>query len=121
MTSKSTISIFSTEPAANPAYEGALDLRKDVNGQFMFQQLEGSLPDGRRALVIWRNVTEDILKSNAALDAYFQKYRINPRNREYDVIFVNGDNNLENLRLDDETWKVVMTEQEFNKRMWEEA
>lgn len=121
VTSKSTISIFAAEPAAIPAYEGALDLHKDVNGQFMFQQLEGTLPDGRRALVIWRNVTDDILKSNAALDAYFQKYRINPRNREYDVIFVNGDNNLENLRLDDETWKVVMTEQEFNKQMWEEV
>ncbi len=119
--SKSTITIFSSEPAAKPAYDGAVDLRKDSNGQFMFQQLEGTLPDGRRALVIWRNVTEDILKSNAALDAYFQKYRINPRDREYDVIFVNGDNNLENIRLDDETWKVVMTEQEFNKRMWEEA
>lgn len=119
--SKSTISIFSAETAAKPAYEGAVDLRKDSNGQFMFQQLEGTLPDGRRALVIWRNVTEDILKSNAALDAYFQKYRINPRDREYDIIFVNGDNNLENLRLYDETWKVVMTEQEFNKQMWEES
>ena len=118
---KSTVSIFGTEPAKNPAYEGAVDLRKDANGQFMFQQLEGVLPDGRRALVIWRNVTEDVLKSNAALDAYFQKYRINPRDREYDVIFVNGDNHLENLRLEDETWKVVMTEQEFNKRMWEES
>lgn len=119
--SKSTISIFTAEPAAKPPYDGAVDLCKDPNGQFMFQQLDGTLPDGRRALVIWRNITDDILKSNAALDAYFQKYRINPRDREYDVIFVNGDNNLENMRLDDETWKVVMTEQEFNKRMWEDA
>lgn len=118
--SKSAVSIFASEPAANPLYEGAVDLRKDENGEYSFQQLEGSLPDGRRALVIWRNITNNILNSNAALDAYFQKYRINPRDREFDVIFVNGDNNLENLRLDEENWKVVMTEQEFNKRMWEE-
>lgn len=119
--SKSTIAIFNADPSANPSYEGAVELRKDANGQFMFQQLEGTLPDGRRALVIWRNITDDVLRSNAALDAYFQKYRINPRDREFDVIFVNGDNNIENLRLEDENWKVVMTEREFNTRMWEEA
>lgn len=119
--SKSTVTIFSAEPAAKPAYDGAVDLRKDSNGQFMFQLLVGTLPDGRRALVIWRNITDDVLRSNAALDAYFQKYRINPRDREFDVIFVNGDNNIENLRLENENWKVVMTEHEFNTRMWEEA
>ena len=40
--------------------------------------------------------------------------------REYDVIFVNGDSNLENLRTANETWKVQMTEIEFKKRMFEE-
>lgn len=118
---KNSIVIYNAEPASNPSYEGAVELRKDANGQFMFQQLEGTLPDGRRALVIWRNITDDVLRSNAALDAYFQKYRINPRDRKFDVIFVNGDNNIENLRLEDENWKVVMTEREFNDRMWEEA
>jgi adenine-specific DNA-methyltransferase len=118
--SKSTISTFSTEKAAQPAYEGAVELRRDAKGDYSFQQLEGTLPDGRRALVIWRNVTSRILESNAALDAYFLKHRLNPQDREFDVIYVNGDNNLQNLRLKDETWKVVMTEQEFNQRMWEE-
>lgn len=117
---QSPIAIFSAEPAPTPAYEGAVELRKDDKGEFMFRQIEGILPDGRRALIIWRHITDDVLKSNAALDAYFQKYRINPRDGEFEVIFVNGDNNLENLRPDNETWKVVMTEQEFNKRMWEE-
>ena len=45
---------------------------------------------------------------------------INPGDREYDVIYVNGDNNLENIRRDDEQWKVVMTETEFKARMFEE-
>ena len=60
-------------------------------------------------------------ESNAALDAYFTKYRINPADREYDVIFVNGDSNLENLRTPNESWKVQMTELEFKKRMFEEG
>ncbi len=101
-------------------YEGAVCIQRDDGGDFAFQQIEGTLSDGRKALVIWRNVTDDVRRSNAALDAYFRHYRINPGDREYDVIYVNGDNNLENIRRDDERWKVVMTETEFKARMFEE-
>lgn len=118
--SQSTTSYFSAERSKTPAYDGAVELRKDDGGAYGFRQIEGFLPDGRKALVIWRIITDDILASNAALDAYFSKYRINPAEREYDIIYVNGDNNLENLRTDDEQWKVVMIEKEFNEKMWEE-
>jgi adenine-specific DNA-methyltransferase len=109
---------YDSRPAAKPEYEGAVDLIK--GNQFAFRQIEGTLPDGRKALVIWRTIGEDLKACNAALDAYFEKYRINPHDREYDVIYVNGDNNLENLCTADETWKVVLIEQEFNKRMFED-
>ena len=112
------IRTYDSLPAAKPMYEGAVDLVKGT--QFAFRQIEGTLPDGRKALVIWRTISDDLMASNAALDAYFEKYRINPLDREYDIIYVNGDNNLENLRTSDESWKVVLTEQEFNKRMFEE-
>lgn len=112
------IRTYDSTPAAKPEYEGAVDLVKGT--QFAFRQIEGTLPDGRKALVIWRTIGDDLKAYNAALDAYFEKYRINPLDREYDVIYVNGDNNLENLRTANETWKVVLIEQEFNKRMFEE-
>ena len=112
---------YDVKSADNPIYEGAVDLKKNVSGKYGFKQIDGTLPDGRGALVIWRTISDDILESNAALDAYFQKYRINPLDREYDVIFVNGDNNLENLKLDSDTWKVVLIEKEFNERMFEEV
>jgi adenine-specific DNA-methyltransferase len=118
--SQSTTTYYSTEKSASPAYDGAVELRKDDGGLYGFRQIEGVLPDGRKALVIWRTITDNTLASNAALDAYFSKYRINPAEREYDIIYVNGDNNLENLRTDDEQWKVVMIEKEFNEKMWEE-
>lgn len=119
--SQSAIAYFKTCTAKQPSYEGAVDLVKDNNGEYAFRQIEGALPDGRRALVIWRNIKADNLAaSNAALDAYFSRYRINPQDREFDVIFVNGDSNVENLRLDNETWKVVRTETEFNRLMWTE-
>ena len=119
--SQSAISYFLSKPAEKPAYEGAVDLVSDTNGQYAFRQIEGTLPDGRRALVIWRTVTDDIITSNAVLDAYFTTYRKNAQDRKYDVIFVNGDSNLENLRRAGDGWKVQVTEIEFKKRMFEEA
>lgn len=118
---QSTVSYFRSEPDTAGGYEGAVRLMKDDGGEFGFKQVEGTLPDGRRALVIWRTVTDDLLASNAALDAYFTKHRINPHDREFDVIYVNGDNNLENLRTGEESWKVQMTEIEFKNRMFEEV
>lgn len=119
--SQSAISYFLSKPAENPAYEGAVDLVSDISGQYAFRQIDGTLPDGRRALVIWRTVTDDMIASNAALDAYFTKYRKNAQDCKFDVIFVNGDSNLENLRSSNEGWKVQMTEIEFKNRMFEEV
>lgn len=119
-----TIQRYQTTEARNPEYEGAVDLVNDRQGLYQFRQIEGLVREGQKelkVLVIWRNITKDLMASNAALDAYFTKYRINPRDREYDIIYVNGDSNLENLRTDDEHWKVVRTETEFNKRMFEDC
>lgn len=112
---------YETTEARHPDYEGAVDLVIDREGAYQFRQIEGTLRDGKRVLIIWRNITNDLLASNAALDAYFTKYRINPQNRDYNIIYVNGDSNIENLRTDDEHWKVVRTETEFNKRMFEDC
>ena len=117
---QSAIEYYLSKPAEHPAYEGAVELVSDISGQYAFRQIEGALPDGRRALVIWRTVTDDIVASNAALDAYFTTYRKNADDRRYDVIFVNGDSNLENLRGSGEGWTVQMTEIEFKNRMFEE-
>lgn len=121
VTRQSAISYWLSKPAEHPAYEGAVELVSDISGQYAFRQIEGTLPDGRRALVIWRSVTDDIVASNAALDAFFTTCRNNAEDRKYDVIFVNGDSNLENLRGKSEGWTVRMTETEFKNRMFEEA
>ena len=118
---QSAIAYFNAIFDEQGAYEGAVRLIKDTSGIYAFKQVEGTLPDGRRALIIWRNITENLLESNAALDAYFTKHRINPNDREFDVIYVNGDNNLENMRMDDDNWKVRMTEIDFKQRMFEEV
>ena len=73
--------------------------------------------DGLKTLVIWRNCKE---VDNEKLCAFFDKMDIRTRDTEFDVIYVNGDNTLPNMRRDEEHWKVVLTEEEFAKRMFEE-
>lgn len=81
-----------------------------------FRVVEGSNRTGEKALVIWRNTAE---KTNADLDDFFLKQEYNTRDMEYDVIYVNGDNNLENLKRPDETWKVRLIEEEFKRLMFD--
>ena len=38
---------------------------------------------------------------------------------EFDLIYVNGDNNLENIRRLDETWKVRLIEEDFKRLMFD--
>ncbi|NLX24730.1 MAG: hypothetical protein GXY61_02050 [Lentisphaerae bacterium] len=71
-----------------------------------------------KILIVWRKLTDDIEQDNLMLDEWFQKNRISTRDFEFDTIYVNGSNNLPNLKLDDENWKVRLIEEEFMKRMW---
>ncbi|MBB5021362.1 DNA methyltransferase [Desulfurispira natronophila] len=93
-----------------------------------FRKVEGWVPkdpanpnNGQRekVLVVWRKLLGDIEQDNLMLDEWFQKNRISTRDFEFDTIYVNGSNNLPNLKLDDENWKVRLIEEEFMKRMWE--
>jgi adenine-specific DNA-methyltransferase len=89
---------------------------KHIDSIGEFRIVEGTNPDGDKVLVIWRNTKE---KSNADLDTFFQKQAYRTGDTEFDLIYVNGDNNLENLRRPDETWKVRLIEQEFHRLMFD--
>ena len=73
---------------------------------------------GLKTLVIWRNCEEI---DNEKLCRFFERMDFRTRDTEFDLIYVNGDNTLPNLRRDEENWKVILTEEEFAKRMFEEA
>jgi adenine-specific DNA-methyltransferase len=81
-----------------------------------FRVVEGTNPEGEKVLVIWRNTRE---KSNDDMDQFFQKQGYNTRDRKFDIIYTNGDNNLENLKRADETWKVRLIEEEFQCLMFD--
>lgn len=78
--------------------------------------ISGTNPKGDRVLVLWRNIDQ---MDNDKLDAWFRKQGYNTREMEYDIFYVNGDNNLENLRRADQTWKVRLIEEEFRRLMFE--
>ena len=96
----------------------------EVDTQHWHQQghicaVEGRLHrTGEAALVIWRDCE---YVSNEALNEFFRKMDYSTQGREFDVIYVNGDNTLPNMRRDEDHWKVVLTEEEFQRRMFEES
>ena len=103
-------------------------VKQEVEGPWWFRKVEGWVPtdsanpnNGQRekVLIVWRKLTSDLEKDNLMLDEWFQKNRISTRDFEFDTIYVNGSNNLPNLKLDDEKWKVRLIEEDFMKRMWD--
>jgi adenine-specific DNA-methyltransferase len=72
---------------------------------------------GESILVVWRDCTQH---NSTALNQFLEKSKYNPLDAEFDRIYVNGDNNVENLKTGDERWKVVLIEEEFGKRMFEQ-
>jgi len=71
---------------------------------------------GESILVVWRDCTQH---NSASLNEFLSKSKYNPLDNEFDRIYVNGDNNVENLKIGDERWKVVLIEEEFKTRMFE--
>lgn len=78
--------------------------------------IEGRTRSGEKTLVLWRDTA---VVDNKTLDNWFEKQNYSTLDMEFDTIYVNGNNNLENLRKGDETWKVRLTEAEFLKRMFD--
>ncbi|MEI7837128.1 MAG: DNA methyltransferase, partial [Planctomycetota bacterium] len=50
-------------------------LRRDKDGPFVFQRVEGELLDGTRVLVVWRTLSADAEQDAAALEAWMARHR----------------------------------------------
>ena len=78
------------------------------------------MPDNRKTLVIWRKLTGNPEEENLVLDEWFTKQGYSSKDNEFDLIYVNGGNNLENLKAPDDTWKVRLIEDDFHRLMFAE-
>ena len=78
--------------------------------------IEGTNPAGEKVLVLWRKTKE---VDADALNVWCKKQKVSVLDGEFSLIYINGDHHLENLRRDDQTWKVRLIDEEFPKLMWE--
>jgi adenine-specific DNA-methyltransferase len=101
-----------------------------------FRIVEGDNPKGEKVLVIWRkirnlsetdseNITAARHQANHDLEEFFRKQQYNTLDSEFDVIYVNGDNNLMNILVVPEKegmeprYKVRRIEEEFKRLMFD--
>ena len=66
-------------------------------------------------LILWRNAES---MDRDALDAWFKEQYVDA-GLGVDVVYVNGDNNIENLKPSDQHWEVRLTEAEFKRLMFD--
>jgi adenine-specific DNA-methyltransferase len=74
--------------------------------------------DHRRIMVIWRN--QEIV-GNGKLTELFEKPELRELAKDVETIYVNGENTLQSKIRDGENWQVMLTDEEFLNRMFEEA
>ena len=94
------------------------------SGGSWFRTFEGTLPDGTKAVVVWRNRPggddpEGLEDDNAVLNAWFQEAGYAEPGATFDVVYVNGDHNLETLKPDGAAWTCRMIEADFKRLMFE--
>jgi adenine-specific DNA-methyltransferase len=100
-------------------------LRRDAEGPYVYQRVEGELNDGNatRVLVIWRKLTDDAEKDAAVLEAWMARHRETTKERsdyrEYHLIYLNGPITLPQPTQELRT--VLPTEQTFKDRMFEDT
>lgn len=101
-------------------------LKETPDGRWWFRTVEGVLPDDRRALIIWRHrpggdEPDGIERDNAVLDEWFKQSGQQACQADFDLIYVNGDHNLDSLRETDQTWTGHTIEEHFKRLMFEDA
>lgn len=93
-----------------------LSLRRYKEGVYAIPLVQGINRNDQRVLILWRNL-EQI--DNDALDAWFIQQGFKSDEPGFDLLYVNGDNNLENLRSANQTWRVLLIDAEFQRLMFD--
>ncbi len=94
-------------------------LKPEADAPYWFRTVTGTVPDGRKALIIWRKLTGEPEQDNLVLDEWFTLQGYAARESEFALIYVNGGNNLENLKQPGDLWKVRLIEEDFHRIMFE--
>jgi len=89
-----------------------------------YAKVTGTLPTGEKTLILWRDCE---MIGYEELDELCKKWDISPRQKEYDLVYLNGDHNLPNVLQELEKdggstqeLRLRQIEPEFLKLMFEE-
>ena len=94
-------------------------LKQAEDGPYWFQTVIGTTPDARRTLVIWRRLTGEPEQDNLVLDEWFIGQGYSAVESQFDLIYVNGSNNLESLKSGKDVWKVRLIEEDFHRLIFQ--
>lgn len=79
--------------------------------------ITGILRTGEKTAIIWRDHS---LCNDTNLEKYFAEQLLPIiRDKNIELIYLNGDHSLEQLRKQGEIWKILLLEEEFKHRMFE--
>lgn len=98
-------------------------IKLDDNGAYIFKIVEGVTLKGEKVLVIWRNIVgdinnnDDINQNNAVLESVTLKNQIKPADSEYDIIYINCTNSLQNFAKEG-SYKVALIEEVMKDKMF---
>jgi len=81
---------------------GALSATLAEGDTYTFKAVEGTLPNGDTALIIWRTLTAEINNDNAVLEAYYAKFD------NHKKVYINGDCHIEGALLIEDVMKKRM-------------
>ena len=109
--------VFNRDEEKRLRIEGRL--RHADDGPYWFRTVTGTTPNGRRTLVIWRKLTGDPERDNLVLNEWFAALGYSGRGSEFDLVYVNGGNNLENIKGSADMWRVRLIEEDFRRLMFE--
>jgi len=79
--------------------------------------VEGITRTGIKTLVIWRDMDTT---THGEVMKLIRRFYDSERTKEFHQIYINGDNHLENLRQEEDTFKIKLIEETFFKKMFNE-
>ena len=96
-------------------------LKSDPKGLWWFRSVTGTLPDGRKTLIVWRKrpggeSLEGLEQDNLVLSLWFNKQGYSAQDSEFEVIYINGSHNLE---LSQDRTKIKLIEEDFQRLMFD--
>jgi adenine-specific DNA-methyltransferase len=100
------------------------DLTEAANAPWWFRTVTGTTPDGRKTLIIWRkrpggDSAEGVEQDNLVLNEWFSKQGYLTTDHDFDLVYVNGGNNLEMLKSSTDKWTARIIEDDFHRLMFE--